>query len=133
MREDETVSNQRKALVFERFGNGAIDARSWRGRVLYESYNNMISDLGGHDYCSSMEKIMAKQAAMLVMISEEYNQQKVEEDENYEYLEHITCIRTLNQVLRTLGMKRRARPTNEVPSLKEYTKRKRRAEPDEEV
>lgn len=104
-----------------------IDGRTWRGRRLNEHYISIINDLGGDDMVSHMEKMLVKQAAILGVMAEEFALLYHETDDDYDYLEHITCIKVQITLLKTLGLKRRSKPV-EIPDLKTYAKRKKKEE-----
>ena len=50
----------------------------------------------------------------VITIGEDMVAQRAIEDPEYDYLEHVVCVKTINQVGRTLGIKRRMKPVKEV-------------------
>ena len=111
-------------MTYTRVGQGkelfpGMDGRSFIARRLKEHYTGMVSDFGGEDQMSTIERALSKQMASLITIGEDMVVSREHDPDGYDYLEHLACVKTVNQVGRTLGLKRRMRPVKEV-TLDDY-------------
>jgi hypothetical protein len=111
-------------VQYTRVGQGkelfpGMDGRSFIARRLQEHYGGICQDMGGMDQMSTIERALSKQMASLITIGEDMVAQRSIDDPEYDYLEHLACVKTVNQVGRTLGTKRRMRPVKEV-TLDDY-------------
>lgn len=79
----------------------------------------MVMDMGGEDQMSTIERALSKQMASLITIGEDMVVNREHEPDDYDYLEHLACVKTVNQVGRTLGLKRRMKAIKEV-TLTDY-------------
>ncbi len=115
---------ERSVIGYSRIGQGkemfpGMDGRSLIAKRLRELYGDMCSDLGGEEHMSTLEKALSKQVSSLITIGEDMVAGRAIEDPEYDYLEHLACVKTINQVGRTLGIKRRMRPVKET-TLKDF-------------
>ncbi len=111
-------------VQYTRVGQGkelfpGMDGRSFIARRLQEHYGGICEDMGGMDQMSTIERALSKQMASLITIGEDMVAQRSIDDPEYDYLEHLACVKTVNQVGRTLGTKRRMKPVKEV-TLDDY-------------
>ncbi len=96
-----------------------LDGRTYIAQRLKEQYGGIVSDMGGEDQMSTIEKALSKQMASLITIGEDMIAQRCIDDPEYDYLEHLACVKTVNQVGRTLGTKRRMKIVKE-QKLEDY-------------
>ncbi len=90
-----------------------LDGRTYIAQRLKEQYGGIVSDMGGEDQMSTIEMALSKQMASLITIGEDMIAQRAIDDPEYDYLEHLACVKTVNQVGRTLGTKRRMKIVKE--------------------
>ena len=88
-----------------------VDRRTWQGQRLHNNYYDLISDLGGETEVSTMLRALVKEVAIMMTISDDFMHMQHHEDEDvrrgYDFLEHMTLIRTLNSTLKSVGLERR--------------------------
>ena len=96
-----------------------LDGRTYIAQRLKEQYGGIVGDMGGEDQMSTIEKALSKQMASLITIGEDMIAQRAIDDPEYDYLEHLACVKTVNQVGRTLGTKRRMKIVKE-QKLEDY-------------
>ncbi len=122
--EGHTSLQVQETVQYTRVGQGkelfpGMDGRSFIARRLQEHYGGICEDMGGMDQMSTIERALSKQMASLITIGEDMVAQRSIDDPEYDYLEHLACVKTVNQVGRTLGTKRRMKPVKEV-TLDDY-------------
>ena len=113
-----------EAIRYTRVATGkelipGLDGRTYIAQRLKEQYGGIVSDMGGEDQMSTIEKALSKQMASLITIGEDMIAQRAIDDPEYDYLEHLACVKTVNQVGRTLGTKRRMKIVKE-QKLEDY-------------
>ena len=88
-----------------------VDRRTWQGQRLHSNFHDLVQDLGGPDEISTMLKALVKEVAIMMTISDDFIRMQHDEDkevrDGYDFLEHMTLIRTLNSVLKSVGLERR--------------------------
>jgi hypothetical protein len=96
-----------------------LDGRTWQGRRLSNVYHQLIEDGGGRSEVSILEDALYKQTASLITIGEDmivrraveeqasHEETKPPDGTPYSYEEHITLIRTLSTLGKTIGLKRK--------------------------
>lgn len=100
-----------------KWGNGkeilpGVDARTSAARKIRDIYQDIMSDLGGDENVSAIQRGLAIQIATLVAMGFDFAAQYAEKDKKYDYINHLLCIRTLSSTSRLLGTKRLARLIN---------------------
>ena len=113
-----------EAIRYTRVATGkelipGLDGRTYIAQRLKEQYGGIVSDMGGEDQMSTIEMALSKQMASLITIGEDMIAQRAIDDPEYDYLEHLACVKTVNQVGRTLGTKRRMKIVKE-QKLEDY-------------
>ena len=113
-----------EAIRYTRVATGkdlipGLDGRTYIAQRLKEQYGGIVEDMGGEDQMSTIERALSKQMASLITIGEDMIAQRCIDDPEYDYLEHLACVKTVNQVGRTLGTKRRMKIVKE-QKLEDY-------------
>ena len=116
-----------------------IDKRTWFGRHIHELYFDMVEDKGGNNALSTMEHALLKQLASLITTGEmmarnkaieehcyEENLELPDDHKTYDYLEHLTLVRTCASVGKQLGLKRQAKTVKKDENFKDYIQSKSR-------
>lgn len=106
-----------------------VDRRTWQVKKIEETYLQILSDLGGEEFLSQSQKALAKQASMLIVVSDDMMHRYLLEcfarekglpnphdlDICYDLLEHLTVMKTLRAIVSTMhhqGLQRVMRPAN---------------------
>lgn len=112
-----------KQLFLER-----VDERSLIARRYREVLGSVVSDLGGTDAMSEAELILARRAASLVVVAEQY-ESRMAEGGKLDLDSYMPVVNTLMRLLSTLGLKRRPKQVGPSP-LEGYHAATAHREPD---
>ncbi len=105
-----------------------VDQRSPRARRYRENFRDIVNDLGGPTYVTTLQRSVAKRAAAFIVMLEELELEWLLGTEQFDLDQYSELSRTMLMFSRTLGIRRIARPVNGVdidvpPSLKDYVGR----------
>ena len=116
-----------------------IDKRTWFGRRIHQQYFDIIEDKGGRQNVSTLEDAIIRQLVSLVTTGEIMSRNKAIEEHCYEegldlpedhrpydYLEHLTLVRTCASVAKQIGLKRVPKEVKKEETLNDYLKTKTR-------
>lgn len=98
-----------KQLFLER-----VDERSLVARRYREVLGSIVSDLGGNDAMSEAELILARRAASLVVVAEQY-ESRMADGGKLDLDSYMPVVNTLMRLLSTLGLKRRPKHVGPSP------------------
>lgn len=98
-----------KQLFLER-----VDERSLVARRYREVLGSIVSDLGGSDAVSEAELILARRAASLVVVAEQY-ESRMADGGKLDLESYMPVVNTLMRLLSTLGLKRRPKHVSPSP------------------
>lgn len=98
-----------KQLFLER-----VDERSLVARRYREVLSSLVSDLGGPESMSEAELIIARRAASLVVVAEQY-ESRMAEGGKLDLESYMPVVNTLSRLLTTLGLKRRPKQVGPSP------------------
>ena len=116
-----------------------IDKRTWFGRHIHDMYFSILEDKGGRNNVSTMEDALIRQLVSLVTTGEIMSRNKAIEEHCYEegltlpddhrpydYLEHLTLVRTCASVGKQIGLKREPKKVEQEETLEDFLKSKTR-------
>ena len=97
-----------------------VDRRTILARRFQTLSDAISEDLGGYDYLSEAQRQLGKRAAMLSVLSEAMETEKVLGSDVFSLNEYLNVIRTLQKVFSALGIERKLRDITDLPSLEAY-------------
>lgn len=116
-----------------------VDKRNWYGRRIHQTYYQILEDKGGRDNISMLEDSIIRQLVALITTGEVMARNKAIEEHcmeegltlpedhiPYDYLEHLTLVRTTASVAKQIGLKRVPKQIKKEETLDDYLKTKTR-------
>ena len=113
-----------------------VDERDWRVRRTKELYFGMLNDFGGPDNISTLQDVLSRHLAALIVMGEELQDGWISGREDFAPFLYIGYVKTAYQLARQLGLKRVAREINPkgkakpAKTLDEFIVQQERQKPD---